>query len=89
MLSVNNDHRAGSRSRFVLAQSPLRRYDRFVRDQSTMNRILVYVAATAIACNVAANWAANTAKGLQERREARSELLCTQNPAYCPDGRLY
>ena len=49
----------------------------------TMKTIFVYIAATAIAMNVAGNMAANTTEGLKAAQAARTEKLCAVNPLYC------
>ena len=49
----------------------------------TMKSIFVYIAAIAIAMNVAGNLAANTAEGLKASQAARVEKLCAVNPVYC------
>lgn len=48
-----------------------------------MKALLIYIAAGAIAINVAGNMASQTAEGIQAAREARSEKLCAVNRIYC------
>ena len=48
-----------------------------------MKALLLYIAAGAIAVNVATNWAASTAEGLKATQEARIEKLCEVNAVYC------
>ena len=48
-----------------------------------MKTLCIYLFITAVAINVAGNWAANTAEGIREAREARTERLCQINKLYC------
>ena len=48
-----------------------------------MKALILYIAAGAIAVNVAGNLARNTAESLESVQSQRSEQLCQVNPRYC------
>lgn len=48
-----------------------------------MKAILIYIALAAVAVNIGANMAANTAEGIKAAQEARIERLCEVNDLYC------
>lgn len=48
-----------------------------------MKALCIYIAITAVAVNVAGNMMANTAEGIRQAQQQRTERLCQVNPAYC------
>jgi len=54
-----------------------------IKEKHPMKALCIYLAITAVAVNVAGNWANGQAEAIQERQAERTEQLCKVNPIYC------